>query len=249
MNYPSLGHTIWLQSSNAAFIYLPKAACTSWKIFLGRMLGLKIPKNYLDIHDAKCLPLPYASSFPPEKQQSLVAGINSGNILLIAVLREPKERILSAYLDKIKNHNNPNSYFSKEVIPSIQAHAGIPADQKPSLEDFLTWIASKQSQHTSNDHWLPMSEILGISTISNARQQWHLWSMKKLDTAAHYLSALTGQELPFPSPQELGPRPSTESSKNLAKISDKSSELLESIYRDDLDLYAEIRGMERVDGE
>ena len=39
--HPSPDHSIWLRSQAAVFVYLPKVACTSWKLHLAAALGVQ----------------------------------------------------------------------------------------------------------------------------------------------------------------------------------------------------------------
>ena len=58
---PSLSHCIWLRNKNIAFIYIPKVACTSWKLFLWQMIDREITDQvtYKTIHNSKKVDLPY----------------------------------------------------------------------------------------------------------------------------------------------------------------------------------------------
>lgn len=239
MTTPSLNHTIWLEPQGAAFIYLPKVACTSWKLFLGQALGLATPTNYADVHAAAHLPLPYVSSYPEVDQRRFQALVDRGELELIAVLREPCERILSAYLDKLAYHRNPNSYFSRAVLPAVRAHAGISEGEIPSFCQFLRWIASGSSEHTCNDHWLPMSTLLGLDAPPESTQRWQLWPMAQMQQAAAHVNQLLGANVAFPGAQALGSRPSSGSAEHVAGTIQEPAvqELLLSLYGQDLTLF------------
>lgn len=237
---PSLHHTIWLRDQNAAFVYLPKVACTSWKIYLWQALGNRLPDHfdYRDVHNAATLPLPYVATMPAELQAEFNAGLRQGTILTYAVLREPRSRILSAYLDKIEHHRNPNSYFSTVVIPEIQRFANLASEQQPSFNAFLAWIANQSDRLSLNDHWRPMTSLLGTSEAGSYTQ---MWSMDNMTEAIQCFANLLAYEHPFPSRQQLGARQTFDSHSRLVDYFGEAEQaLFSSIYAQDLSLYDSI---------
>jgi len=246
-NRPSPTHTIWLRQQRAAFIYLPKVACTSWKLFLGRALGLAdgTAITYANVHDGAALALPYLSSCSAEEQQTFYTELDRGSVMLYSVIREPKERALSAYLDKILLHKNPHSFFSTTVLPSIQAFHGLDTTTIPGFGQFLSWVQAQQSNHCSNDHWCPMTKLLGIQSDGEGQvtpsQQWRIWSMNNLQDAATEMGRVLEYDGEFPSREALGNRPNRNSSSHLESYrSHNVDHLLNTIYSDDLNLYARI---------
>ena len=118
MNYASelsLNHTMWFRDQNFAFIYIPKVACTSWKLFLSLLNGYQSNETlkYSDVHDKRTLRLPFVAGLSQEHRESFLRLLLERKISCRTVIRDPKKRILSAYLDKILFHSNKNSYFSK----------------------------------------------------------------------------------------------------------------------------------------
>ena len=125
--HPSLEHCIWFQEQEFAFIYLPKVACTSWKLYLWQASGHVLPPNlqYRDVHDPRQLALPYVDIMPTNMQRDFLKKLEQGQVMAMAVIREPRSRVLSAYLDKILLHSNPQSKFSRSVLPAIQNAFGL----------------------------------------------------------------------------------------------------------------------------
>jgi hypothetical protein len=253
MSLPSLDHTIWIESHDLAFVYLPKVACTSWKLFFAKSLDphSRAPDNYADVHRPAVLPLPYAGGMPPIAQARFREGVKQGSIRLLAVIREPRERILSAYLDKILLHENPDSFFSREVIPAINRHHNLEAGRLPDLEQFLRWLReAPTSTVTNNDHWRPMSALLGLTdeAITAGMPGWTLWTMEEMGTAVAHLQQLLGHSIPFPRRQALGPRPTTSSAERMASMFTPSLEpLFEELYGTDLRLMAALKAALRAE--
>ena len=245
MSHPSLIHTIWLEQQQAAFVYLPKVACTSWKLFFARALALPLPEqlSYGQVHAQDSLPLPYVAGLAAEEQQRFLARLAANEIQLHAVIRNPRQRILSAYLDKIALHRNPNSFFSRQVLPAIQAHAQLAGSDKPSFEQFLRWLDSLATPLTQNDHWLSMTNLLGLAGAAAlpVAAYARLWPMEELDQAADHFRHLLEVDLVFPGNQALGPRPSTGSAELVASHFDPAIDaLFQSLFAPDLQLYASL---------
>jgi hypothetical protein len=254
MGLPSPEHTIWLESHGVAFVYLPKVACTSWKLFLARSIDPDSrggeTLSYAEVHRPDVLPLPYLSGMPASSQERFRAGVKAGSIRLLAVVREPRQRILSAYLDKIRDHANPESFFSREVMPAIRRHHRLGPEQRPDLEQFLQWLRdAPPSATTRNDHWRPMGDLLGLDdeAIAAGMPGWTLWTMEAMDTAVEHVRQLLGCSLPFPSRQALGPRPTTGSAERVATMVPPSLEpLFAQLYGTDLRLFAAVERTARA---
>ncbi len=237
---PSLRHTIWLRQANLAFVYLPKVACTSWKLFLAQALHGSLPADlsYADVHLPKRLALPLVALMASHEQEQFHQGVQQGAIALVAMLREPRARILSAYLDKIENRPNPRSYFRTVVRPAIQAFHGLPTERIPTFLQFLQWIQAAEHPASANDHWQPMHQLLGLlpgHTQGFAR----LWRLDEIEEAAISMNRWLGCDVPFPTFTALGPRPASGSRDRLEQIfaDAEVQQLFEALYGADLRLY------------
>lgn len=234
---PSAGHTIWLSAHGAAFVYLPKVACTSWKLFLARALHLPLPASLplADVHNRTLVPLPYVDRLSSDKQQRFNQDLQSGRICLLAVIREPRERVLSAYLDKIWLHRNPLSHFSQVVLPEIRKALKLDDDARPSFLEFLNWVQGQQSSTCTNDHWHPQSALLGAA---EALPSCRLWPMERMSEAVAHLQQLLGYSSPFPGREDLAPRTSSGSNEKLdVYFTPEVEALFQTIYAADIDLH------------
>ena len=232
---PSLEHSIWFQEQNFAFIYLPKVACTAWKLHLWQASGHAIPAdlNYHDVHNPSRLVLPYVAQMPREQQQTYVHKLEQGQLTAMAVIRDPRSRVLSAYLDKILFHSNPESKFSRSVLPAIQTSFGLMAEQRPSFEQFLRWNQAQPDAQHWNPHWRPMVHLLGST------DRLRLWPMEQLDSAVRAANRQFNCNLTFPKRQVLGPRQTYKSQTQLEQYYGPLEQtLVNEMYRDDLELHA-----------
>jgi hypothetical protein len=234
---PSLGHSIWLQKYNTVFVYLPKVACTSWKLFLARALRLPLPSPLPlgSVHHRDIVRLPYVSSLEASEQDRFQQELKAGQIQLMAVVREPRERVLSAYLDKVWLHQNSLSYFSQVVLPDLQEYLGLSPSDRPTFLQFLRWLESRKSASCSNDHWLPQSQLLGeVDILPNVK----LWPMEHMHQAVAALQHVFGEDLPFPGREELAPRESSGSSDHLLQaFTPEVDDCFRKIYTRDLNLH------------
>lgn len=241
--HPSPGHTIWLRPHAAAFVYLPKVACTSWKLHLAAALGLPPTQeiSYQTVHNPEVLPLPYLSRLTAPERAQFEQLQQTAEFRYYTVMRDPQERAVSAYRDKILLHANPQSFFSQQVLPAIQAHAGLAREIKPSFVQFLRWIQAGQDAATHNDHWCPMSRLLGLEHQRALPQQWRCWSMAAMPQAVAAVNGLLGFDQPFPGREALGPRPDRQSRAAMPDlITAEAEQVLRRVYADDLRLYAAI---------
>jgi len=232
---PSLEHSIWYEAQDFAFIYLPKVACTAWKLFLWQASGHAIPADlqYKDVHNPNCLVLPYVGQMPKERQQVYLQKLDQGQLTAMAVIRNPFSRILSAYLDKILYHENPRSQLSLSALPATQNSFGLTSDQRPSFEQFLRWIKAQPDTQQWNSHWRPMVQFLGNT------KRLQLWPMEQLDKAVHAANTQFSCNLSFPHRQILGPRQTYNSQTQFERYYGPLEQtLVNEMYRDDLELHA-----------
>ena len=232
---PSLEHCIWFQEQEFAFIYLPKVACTSWKLYLWQASGNVLPPNlqYRDVHDPRLLALPYVGNMPINRQRDFLNKLEQGQLMAMAVIREPRSRVLSAYLDKILLHSNPQSKFSRSVLPAIQSTFGLATEQRPSFEQFLSWNRAQPDVQHWNPHWRPMVHLLGST------ERLQLWTMEAISSAVRAANKRFNCDLSFPHRQALGHRPTNNSQLQLEQFyGQQEKTLIKEMYWEDIQLHA-----------
>ena len=72
--------------------------------------------TYKTIHNANIINLPYVAKMNNKEKSEFLERIKSRQIECCTMIREPKARVLSAYLDKILFHKNLESSFSKIIF-------------------------------------------------------------------------------------------------------------------------------------
>ncbi len=239
--HPSPAHAIWLRPHAAVFVYLPKVACTSWKLHLASALQVQPTQqlSFATVHNPDVLPLPYLSRLTTQEREQLQQLQQSPEFRYYAVMRDPRERAVSAYRDKILLHTNPHSFFSQQVLPAIQSYAGLPVDRKPTFVQFLRWIQDSSDPATENDHWCPMSQLLGLHGYQTIPKQWNCWPMSSMSQAVRTINGFFGLNQPLPDRNALGARPDRRSAVAMnSLLNDETNSLLSSIYREDISLYS-----------
>ena len=246
---PSPEHSILIKEANMCFVYIPKTACTSWKLFIWKILGNEIlPElTYKDVHNQRVIELPYIDRMDEAAKKEHYETIRNKEMKITAIIREPKARVLSAYLDKIYNHKNPRSSFSTSIIPEIQKFHGLEKGVKPSFKEFLQWNIEISKDRILNDHWRPSHEIIGINTKDDLMDKnISLFTMNNQQALVDLINSRTGQMIKFPKKDELGKRPVNESERKLeAYYQEEECKLFEMIYKKDIELYKVLTVMEK----
>lgn len=239
---PSLRHCIWLEEIDCAFVYIPKTACTSWKLFLWQLRGNIINKklSYSNVHNDSKLKLPYVYKMSRSKQEEFVGKLEKQEINVCSVVREPYSRVLSGYLDKVLLHSNPNSLFSKLIIPEIKKYHAIDVNTAPSFLQFLQWNHDIRMKEQLNDHWRPATELLGLDPNNNNMKSNNIrfWPMTRMKKAADWFNGKFQKNIIFPSSQELGTRKTNSSEEQIESyFGEEEKAIFESIYEKDMLLY------------
>ena len=175
------------------YCLVSKVSCTSWKRTLLWMTG-KVPSQFNDMYQ---LPIGYIHNHQyndqvvnrminleePEVERRLYGG----DYYKFVFVREPLDRLISAYRDKIladpayhigdyilKHHrtkrplsNNsmsqstsvPSSTSRSTIVPSA-INATVSSDEKPTFAEFVDYVLAQRSAGKRLDrHWLPQSEL------------------------------------------------------------------------------------------
>ena len=154
---------IVLEEFKLVFFTIPKVGCTVWKQLFRRMMGCpdwRVHDPLLGLpHDPHRNNLTYLYDFSPEDALYIMT---SNSWTRAIFLRDPMDRILSAYLDKgipqnETNHEMPfpssNSYIVRHCCPR-RKRCDSPVQN--SFENFLHLIP-----HCPDPHWTSQSKRMG----------------------------------------------------------------------------------------
>jgi len=153
-------------SRPARVIYCPigKNACTFLKSEVARCAGLAhVDHVARDIHfitDTVRTGM-QLSDYAPEEVQEMIA---DESYLKVALLRDPMDRLLSAYIEKFVRYRTfpPNIHHTRSVVDPVQAAAGMETpdyDHGITFRDFLGHVTSVDPA-TLDPHWRPQAHYL-----------------------------------------------------------------------------------------
>lgn len=134
------------QQHKVLYCYIPKVACTQWKSVFAGLKGY-FPPPHVSVHYAPKGTYTYLEAFSAEERKHILR-----NYYKFVFVREPMERLLSAYKDKFSDSCKDLTFknaWGKFVL-------GRKADSMPknnlriSFEDFLRFVGSESRWQ---EHW------------------------------------------------------------------------------------------------
>ena len=135
---------------------IQKNACTLFKNMLvdNSDLKVKFETSNENIHDF------LNQQIPNNSVSHLLSCLSSSEYFKFVILRDPFQRVVSGYLDKIAKHVVPE-VFAQEVILSVQTFLGIPPDIQQSItfSQFIDYLVRTPDQQL-NDHWRPQYNFI-----------------------------------------------------------------------------------------
>lgn len=146
-------------SERHKLFYIPvaKCACTSLKSMMVRLAGVEKPEIAMElgvhlVTDRFSTGVQLKDK-PIELAREILA---SDQYFKFSVLRDPFERLVSAYLEKFvyNRHNHRNLIHTRPVIRAVQGSEEIDLDQGISFDQFLEYIL-QQDPYELDTHWRP----------------------------------------------------------------------------------------------
>lgn len=182
------GAPIVVESHKLIFFTIPKVGCTVWKQLFRRMVGYRdwaVDGHPLP-HAPKRNGLQYLYDYPPSVADQILRDPSWTRAIFV---REPKERLLSAYLDKGRQNaylqfhccqSSSTTLLEKLDCAHTKPHMGPmaarDAEEEPFLDfaDFLTWAVPA----CDDPHWRPQAERLDEKYWSNIDFVGHMETME-----------------------------------------------------------------------
>lgn len=162
-----LEHILVDENHKLLYCYVPKVACTNWKRILMILTGkwndtdvLAIPASLAHTQGM----FRNLSSVPKEQRDYMLDSFHK-----MIIVRNPFERLLSAYRNKLEGDTQSAKYFQDRVGRRIiKAFRQNPSNESLELGHdvsfrefalFLTSKAEELADVTSNEHWQPISSL------------------------------------------------------------------------------------------
>jgi hypothetical protein len=177
MRWP-YGSMMVSESHKLLYIPVAKCACTSLKSMMVQLAAVDNPKLVMDLgvhlitdHFNTGVQL---KDKPIELAREILA---SDQYFKFSVIREPFERLVSAYLEKFvyKRHSQRNLVHTRPVISAVQRTPDIDLQKGISFDEFVQYIL-QQDPFDLDAHWRPqhlyfrgvrhMSKIYRLENIS-----------------------------------------------------------------------------------
>ena len=124
------------------FCYIPKVSCSQWKSVMASLNGT--PSNYW-IHNPRNFK--FLDAYPKDETEKMLK-----SYFKFVFVREPFERLLSAYLDKFYSgdrafHKNYALTILSKYRPGVE-----PVDKNITFDEFLNYVINIGDEYW-NEHW------------------------------------------------------------------------------------------------
>lgn len=166
-------HVLLLPDIRLAYVAVPKAACSSMKLYFERVHqndpALEKPQIHRD------LTVPTLDQFKARDLRDLE---QKAPFFGFSVVRDPMRRIVSAYTDKMRD-----PHFRAQINAALGRDD---PDQKVGFGKFLAGIEAQTSRQM-NPHWRPQTDLLMMDVL----EYDHICRLENLASDLDYLCAAT----------------------------------------------------------
>ena len=142
VNIKKLSNIIVAEKLKILFCYIPKVSCTQWKTVIASLDGAKTktwihnPKNFKFLH-----------VYPRNDVDRMLK-----TYFKFVFVREPLERLLSAYLDKFHSGDSAfHSAYGRGIIRRYRP-GGNPEHKNVTFDEFLNFVINIGNSYW-NEHW------------------------------------------------------------------------------------------------
>lgn len=147
------------ERSQLLYCPIPKAANTNWKYLIRKWEGLDDYAFVHASHHAATSGLRYLSDYSSHEARELLP-----TLYKFVFVRDPYIRVLSAYMDKLRNNKDEYRTFLAAALGWRRAREMDDSDARPSFTTFVNALAQTPTS-SMNAHWRPQSELCGIGEL------------------------------------------------------------------------------------
>lgn len=186
-------------SERHRLFYIPvaKCACTSLKSMMVRLAGIAQPEIAVElgvhlVTDRFNTGVQLKDK-PMDRARAILA---SADYFKFSVIRDPFERLVSAYLEKFvyKRHSERNLLHTRPVISAVQGSADIDLQRGVSFDEFLAYIL-QQDPFDLDAHWRPQHLYFkGVPHISRIYRLDNIGELEDYLLRHHEVDVSLGHE-------------------------------------------------------
>lgn len=174
-------HFNFLPRYNLFYVEVSKAGCTSMKSFLLQNIlsNTRLAERKKDLIIGRphrsAMPSPFVKPYQIGEQR-FIEMMNSGDFTVLAVVRNPGTRLMSAYNDKIVRKKPQYRKLAQFLRNEGLATS---SEDRPdvSVEVFCKYLMSLGNSRAFDQHWRPQFEHLSPDVINYT----HIVQLEKLD--------------------------------------------------------------------
>lgn len=225
---------IYNQERGFVFAYVPKAACTNWKSILRKLAGATDWLDSAIAHDRERSGLTYLTPDPGAPNAGLPVGAT-----VYTMVRNPYERALSAYLNKIDRHlgaggaAGPEAGYWAGIVSEIdyyrRSQLGDERFPEIDFEVFLRWLKESESWSVRDEHWAPQSDLLAQPYV----QFDYIGRFETIERDSALILHKMGSEERLPSQKDVKFAPTNARARLDAYLTSACRSLVEEIFAAD----------------
>ncbi|KPP58914.1 Carbohydrate sulfotransferase D4ST1-like [Scleropages formosus] len=141
------------------YCYVPKVACSNWKRVLKVLSGAlqSVDVNVKMDHKSD---LVFLADLEPEQIQHRLQ-----HYFKFLFVREPMERLLSAYRNKFGEIEAYQRRYGVEIVKRYRKNVGRVAGDDVTFTEFVRYLVDEDTEHM-NEHWMPVYNLCQPCVVS-----------------------------------------------------------------------------------
>ncbi|KAL4635441.1 Carbohydrate sulfotransferase D4ST1-like [Arapaima gigas] len=154
-----LQHILVNDEHRFLYCYVPKVACSNWKRVLKVLSGAlrSVDVNIKMNHKSD---LVFLADLEPEQIEHRLR-----TYFKFMFVREPMERLLSAYRNKFGEIEAYQRRYGVEIVKRYRKNAGRTAGDDVTFAEFLRYLVDEDAERM-NEHWMPVYNLCQPCAVS-----------------------------------------------------------------------------------
>ncbi|XP_076056231.1 carbohydrate sulfotransferase 11-like [Oratosquilla oratoria] len=158
----NFGHFVVDDIHKTLYCYVPKVSCTTWKRIMMILTGLSKAKDPLEIPSEKAHEegtLVHLSSYTRDKA---AVRRRLQKYTKFIIVRDPMERLLSAYRNKLAGDTKTARHFKKRFGVAILKQYGnrnSSTGDGVTFNQFVDYVTDPSRRKQLNEHWAPYVDL------------------------------------------------------------------------------------------